>query len=67
MIEHICAECKHQYYMISKNHLKCMNENSENYGEDIEPKTTCNKWEGGTQVGWLAFYMLAKDWVDVDE
>ena len=45
MIEHICAECKHQYYMISKNHLKCMNENSENYGEDVEPKTTCNKWE----------------------
>ena len=45
MIEHICAECKHQYYMISKNHLKCMNENSENYGEDIEPNNTCNKWE----------------------
>ena len=44
MIEHICAECRHQYFMISKHCLKCMNENSEKYGEDIEPKDTCNEW-----------------------
>ena len=45
MSRHICAECKHQYFMLYKRHLKCMNEQSEKYGEDIEPTDYCEEWE----------------------
>ena len=45
MSRHICAECKHQYFMLYKRHLKCMNEQSEKYGEDIEPGDYCEEWE----------------------
>ena len=45
MSRHICAECKHQYFMIYKRHLKCMNEQSEKYVEDIEPTDYCEEWE----------------------
>lgn len=45
MGRHICAECKHQYFMLYKRHLKCMNEQSEKYGEDIEPTDYCEEWE----------------------
>lgn len=43
--EQICVKCKHQYFMMYKKHLKCMNEESDKYGEDIEPLETCEKWE----------------------
>ena len=45
MSKHICWECKYEYFMFYKKHLKCMNENSDRYGEDIEPGDTCEYWE----------------------
>lgn len=45
MSKHICAECKHQYFMLYKPKLKCMNEDSYRYGEDVEPNESCEKWE----------------------
>ena len=45
MSKHICAECKHQYFMLYKPKLKCMNEDSDRYGEDVEPNESCEKWE----------------------
>lgn len=44
MSKHICFKCKYQYFMLYNLKLKCMNEESNRYGEDVEPTESCEKW-----------------------
>ena len=45
MSKHICDECKHHYFMLYRDGMKCMNEKSERYAEDIASGDTCEEWE----------------------